>query len=109
MQYIRRIRHTIKKDKKVLIINFLWFLVGILALPTSVSILGWVSTLSVQFLSSVALTEFLIILILMISICSLRDKISVANIYFKDNKISWDQLESGADLDTDFKEAEQKK
>ena len=105
MQCIRNIRRTIKRDKKVLLSNLLWFLVGIVALPTSVSILNWLSTLSPQFLSSVALTEFLMILILLISLLSLHDKISIANIYFKNNKITWDQLESDADLDAGFKDA----
>ncbi len=108
MQCIRNIRRTIKKDRKILLSNLLWFLVGIVALPTSVSILNWLSTLSPQFLSSAALTEFLIILILLISLLSLRDKISVANIYFKDNKISWDQLESDADFGEAFDEAAHK-
>ena len=105
MQYIRHIRRSIKKDKKILISSLLWFLLGIVTPATSFSIWHWISTLSVQFLSALVLIECLILIVLLFALFFLHDKIKVVDVYFKDNNIQWNQLEENADLDTNFKEA----
>jgi hypothetical protein len=105
MRYIRKIRRTITKDRKNLIENLLWFLAGIATLPTIALAFGLLSGFSVQLLSSMVLIESLMILILIFPLLFLRDKISMADHYFKRNKISWQQLESDEDYSEAFNKA----
>ena len=108
MKYIRKIRRAITKDKKSLIKDLLLFLAGIAALPAIVAIFGCLSGLSNQLLSAAVLIESLTILILIFSFLFILDKFSIADNYFKQNNIHWQQLESDDEFSEGFNDAVKK-